>query len=137
MTARVYIAAPLTCFRSANLAASILSRAGYRVVSTWHECPAASDPTDEEFREKILAENLAQLSGADVVVALCDQGVPRATLCEIGFAVGLGKPIAWRCGLMGEGRNICDSHWLVHRFRAGDDIVAAVRGALDRVARVA
>lgn len=93
------------------------------MVSSWHSAVVASgatsDPDDERSRAEILSTNLADLHRADVVIALCDDGTPRATFCEIGFALAIGKRVVWVHGERGEGRNSYDAHPLVARVRAG------------------
>lgn len=135
MTA-VYIASALSAVRVARHASKILSRSGLYVSSTWHvACVSEKDPTDEDTRSKMLAQNLAELERADVLVALCETGQPRCCFTEVGYALAIGKSIVYRVGLLGEGRCLIDSHPRVVRIRVGDDLETAIERALDRGGR--
>lgn len=112
----VYLAAALSTAERVEAIASRL-RDSFRVVSTWHarNKVGARDPRNHELREAICQQNLAELCGADVIVCLVDEGEPRATYGELGYALALckGAVVAHDSGT---GRCILDAHPLVVRL---------------------
>jgi hypothetical protein len=70
----------------------------------------AVDPMDRVARHRLNGANLSDIHRADVVVAWTMTGVPSATLCEIGYAVGIGKHVLWVQGPDGAGANLFDAH---------------------------
>lgn len=133
----VYVAAPLACVADAAMLAVDLRNAGHSVVSRWHAATAASeDPPDEQDRRRILTASLVDLDACEVLVALTHRGTPRATFCEVAWALALGRPVVWVCGLNDEGRNIFDAHESVTSVRAarGADVAPMVLEALAQTA---
>lgn len=94
---RVYIAAPKALVLVARLLAKKLRELGFEVVSTWHDTmkEGASDPVWYFERVQILETNLAELSRAEVMLALTSDDAGRETYIEIGRALERGIPIAW------------------------------------------
>jgi nucleoside 2-deoxyribosyltransferase len=121
---RIYIAAPLAQAPAANEAALRLEAHGHEVVSSWHRVVSSegwqSDPEPDRVRARILSENLADLDGAEAVLALCHEGTPRATFAEIGYALARGLTVVWSHGSERQGRNIFDAHPLVRRVEASE-----------------
>lgn len=111
---RVYIAAPLAEAELANELADRLRINGHNVVSRWHRVVASegrvSDPVIQQDREMCLQGNLMDMSFSDWVVAITYIGIPRATLAEIGWAIGHGKRVVWLQGIAGEGSCLFDAH---------------------------
>jgi nucleoside 2-deoxyribosyltransferase len=116
---RIYVAAALGEAHVARLIANVLANHGYAVCSHWHGLCLVSEVTDPRARRECLAENLADLTRCDVVVAWTAAGVPRATYGEIGYALALGKRVVWIQGERAEGACIFDA----------DPGVVIVRGA--------
>lgn len=139
MPCAVYVAAPLGAAHLATWVADELVRRGFDVVSRWHrwvgEAGQTSDPVDDTAREHILESNLEDLNRADVVVALTQVGTPRATFCEIAWALGNGLPVVWVSGPQGAGRCIFDAHRLVRRvvLEAGMGMLSAIEHELAAV----
>ena len=108
-TPAVYVAAPLAQTHRARHLARCLRTRGCRVVSRWHATVVhgAVDPTDEATRARLLLANVADLEAATVLLAVTDRGWPRATLVEIGWALGRELPIVW---LAGAGANLFTAH---------------------------
>ena len=107
-TPAVYLAAPLgQAARARHLVRCARTR-GCRVVSRWHDAAplGAVDPTVAAT----LHANVADLEAATVLLAVTDRGAPRATLVDIGFALGRGLPVVW---LAGAGANLGTAHPLV------------------------
>lgn len=131
----IYLAAPLAQAHVARLLATMLASAGHRITSTWHATAATVDPTHIHDRRACLADNLQDLTRADLVVAWTAEGTPRATLCEIGHALATGKPVVWVQGAGGEGANIFDASPLVTVVREHREevLLGAVRGAMTGV----
>ncbi len=119
---KVYIAAPMGEAVSADELAVYLRMVGYVVVSDWHRTclGVKSDPASRSERLNALTHNMHDLDMCDVVVALTNCGNPRATYCEIGYALSNGKPLLWVQGEGGEGANIFDAHGLVTVTRQSD-----------------
>jgi nucleoside 2-deoxyribosyltransferase len=113
---KVYLAAALARARFVEAVAAGL-RGTYDVVSGWHSRHNGSsrDPRDDDERTEICSTNLAELVGADVAVVMVDDGEPRATYGELGFALALCKPCVFVHD-SGTGRCILDSHSLVVRL---------------------
>jgi nucleoside 2-deoxyribosyltransferase len=111
MTDRVYIAAPLSTIPRVRDVASLCRAAGLHVVSTWHDStlPGSSDPSHPEVRSRYARRNRFDLEHSDVVLALCDRETPRATLVEVGIALGKGIPVVYLHGPDGHGRCLGDS----------------------------
>lgn len=84
----VYVSAHFPDAAQADRVASILNRAGYLVVSTWHAGESDSTPAAAAARD------FAQLDKADAVVLL---STPHRTtggkFVEAGYALGKGKPV--------------------------------------------
>lgn len=125
--ARVYFAAPLALAPRARELAAILRERGCEILSTWIFTTDAVDPTREDVRKNIMVGNLLDLMAADVVVALLDDGNPRATLVEIGYAIAKRKPVIWLHAEDGRGRNIFDAHDQVTRVTSWDGVIGALR----------
>ena len=127
---RVYIAAPLSAARQACDYAAALSSAGWLVVSRWHRIALSSgdtiDPAGDTPRAAILAANIRDLESADMVFAYTAFGTPRATYCEIGWALALATPVVWLHADGGAGRNIFDAHELVYRVTTIEDALTRI-----------
>lgn len=112
---RIYLAGALARASFIETIASSL-RPLFDVVSGWHSrSKSPRDPGDEAEREAICSENLSELVRADVAVVMVDDGEPRATYGELGYALALCKP----CVVVhdsGTGRCILDAHHLVVRL---------------------
>lgn len=77
--------------------AAELVRAGFRVVSRWHDpgqWRSEERQTDAATRRAIAAGNLADIDAADVVLAVPfgDHHL-RGAHVEVGYALGRGKPV--------------------------------------------
>lgn len=111
----VYLASALARAKHVQVVAAGL-REHVTIVSGWHgRTNGKRDPRDEDERAAILSLNLAELVTADVVVVMVDDGEPRATYGELGYALALCKP----CVVVhdsGTGRCILDAHPLVIRL---------------------
>lgn len=98
-----------------------------RIVSKWHlNETKLIDPASHVVRKDILAANLSDLTGSDVVVALMDRGAPRATYAEIGYAVAAGHWVIWLKPEEGaEDYRSCifDAHPFVRRVGSEEEIV--------------
>ena len=93
---RIYVAAPRALAGRANAFAKDLRANGQEVVSRWHvDGEPIVDPKSSDFRQKVLFENTVDLCQCDVLVALMDSGNPRATYCEIGYALAMEKHVIW------------------------------------------
>lgn len=93
---RIYVAAPRALAGRANAFAKDLRANGQEVVSRWHvDGDPIVDPKSSDFRQKVLFENTVDLCQCDVLVALMDSGNPRATYCEIGYALAMEKHVIW------------------------------------------
>jgi hypothetical protein len=114
---RIYIAGAKSVAPRARHTAMLLRCQGYDVVSRWHHTigTVRTDPCSESERICVLTANLFDMNLAHVVLALTDSGEPRATLVEIGVAIGWGRRVIWQVGADGAGRNLFDSHALVTR----------------------
>lgn len=117
----MYIAGPLSQARALHdLAHDLATATGCEIVSGWHEevtrLRLVADPVDKPSRARILDSNLRDLRRADFVVAVTDLDRPRATLCEIGYALALGLRVAWVQGQDGAGANSFDASPLVQRI---------------------
>lgn len=135
MTVRVYIAAPRTQANVADDLAMALADMGIRAVSRWHQSgPFEDDPTDPQEAITVLTGNLWDLCSANVVLALTAQGQPRATNCEIGYAIAKGIPVVWVSGEKGEGANLFDRHQLVTALRFGSASTQAIASLIRGVA---
>lgn len=112
---KVYLAGALARASFIETVAARL-RPLFDVVSGWHgRAKGPRDPRDEAERGAICAANLAELVRADVVIVMVDDGEPRATYGELGFALALCKPCIFVHD-SGTGRCILDAHWLVVRL---------------------
>jgi nucleoside 2-deoxyribosyltransferase len=139
-THAIYIAGPLASAPLCNDLAAILG-ASARVVSRWHWLVAASGQTSSPVgdpeacfeRAEILADNIADMDAATLLVAVCHQGRPKATFGEIAYALAYRKPVVWVQGFDGAGRSIWDSHALVTRVLVapGTDISGPVLRELE------
>ena len=120
--ALVYIAAPLGHAPLASALARELRGWGHSITSRWHDAIAPLrprvDPIQEVVRFTVLANNLVDLTRADCVVALLHRGKPKATLCEVGWALARQKPVIWFHDDRPRTRNVFDSHGLVLRREA-------------------
>jgi len=130
----LYIAAPLAQAHVARLLAAALTRAGFAIVSSWHATAATADPTAHHERQATLRDNLAEIQRCSAMVAWTAEGTPRATLCEIGWALALGRPVVWVQGPEGEGANIFDASpgVVVVREHREEVVIAAVRRVVGR-----
>ncbi len=147
MTTRIFIAAPRhQSIRAERFGELLKQTAGFSrqpvIVSRWHAMENIVDPNADYARLAQLSQNLADIEQADVLVALTDIGIPRATLSEIGYALGRSKPVVWVVGCNGEGRNLFDSHSMVSRVVSEgekDDSIAqyVARAILRHVAEAA
>lgn len=120
---RAYLAgalrlAPYLC----RLGRALTTLTGCEIVSGWHDevvrLGLVVDPHDRVALRAIYDANARDLARSHAVVAITHEGNPRATLCEIGAAIALGKPIAWVQGQDGRGGNSYDASPLVRRIIA-------------------
>ena len=121
---RVYVAAPLACASQARHWASLLRDNCLGVTSRWHDLVLeddARDPSDDQERQEILTQNLADLSRANAVLALMQTGTPRATNCELGYALALSLPVVWLSGPTDLNTNLFSSHPMVSLTRSGSN----------------
>lgn len=117
----IYLACALNCSDQARGIARILEMGGHIIVSSWHDTAKESfDPSDDVVRGRILRTNLADLETAQVVIVFAHIGNPRATYCEAGYALAIGKRLVWVHNDSGDSRNIFDAHSDVTRLRAFD-----------------
>ena len=127
---KIYIAAPLLEAPTANLYAAKFRFDGWTVTSRWHADVVANgvtvDPVGAVERAAILHDNLLDLAACDVLVALTSKGTPRATLCEVAFALARGKRVIWYAGAAGQGLNIFSAHRNVTAVVTSDDALLAV-----------
>lgn len=124
---RVYMAASRDFAGDADAMGKRLTSESVRIVSKWHlNETKLVDPASHLVRQDILAANLADLTGCDVVVALMDRGAPRATYAEIGYALAAGHWVIWVKPEEGaEDYRACifDAHPFVRRVRSEKEIV--------------
>ena len=129
MSRRIYVAAPLSEVARAREAAGVVLQLGGMVASTWHEevhrSGADKDPLDEVSRARVVASLVRDLLRSDMLVALADQGRPRGTLVEVGYALALSRPVLWLTPHEEAERCIFDAH---PRVRRVSDWVGLVRG---------
>lgn len=125
---RVYMAASRDVAGEADAMSQRLASKSVQIVSKWHVNETKLvDPSSHIVRQDILADNLSDLTGCDVVVALMDRGAPRATYAEIGYALAGGHWVIW---LQPEDASaddaracIFDAHPFVRRVRSEEQIV--------------
>lgn len=89
---RVYLASALgRCVHTCMVASGLCRE--FDIVSTWHRRakPKDKDPRDDAERAAVLTDNLADIERCDVLVALLDDGEPKATWAELGYALAIGK----------------------------------------------
>lgn len=126
----VYMAASRDCAGRADSLAKELTRAGVRIVSRWHDGQIRLvDPHDPAVRQQILRDNLSDLDAAGVVVALMDDGKPRATYAEIGYALAEGKMVLWLTRTPCESDSIAcifDAHRSVVRVASEEGLIEIV-----------
>jgi len=119
---KVYVAAALASFARAQHFADRIAAAEHQIVSRWHSSASvrggAPDPRADVERQVQLFPNVTDLERADILVVLADQGQPRATFVEAGYALGRGLPVVWVIGPNGEGRCLFDSHPAVVRLES-------------------
>lgn len=125
---RVYVAGPRACAERANRIARALRDRGHSPVSRWHvEAKPLVDPTNPSVRAEVLYDNTEDLVSADLILALMDEGHPRATYAEIGYALALDKKIVWVGRADDEVRAcIYDSHPRVVRAHDDSEALAIV-----------
>lgn len=131
---RVYLAAALARARHVEAIAAGL-RQHVEIVSGWHSRTNGSrrDPRDDEERTAICALNLAELVTADVVVVMVDDGEPRATYGELGYALALCKPVVFvHAGQVG--RCILDAHSFVVKLDLHTQAIADLPLAIETAA---
>lgn len=119
----IYIAAPRALAPRAQRLAERFREAGFSVVSKWHSHgEPIVDSRATSDRTSALYSNTIDLHTADYIVALMDEGEPRATYCEIGYAVGIDRMIFWVAGT-GDSSRACiyDSHPRVTIVPTEDD----------------
>lgn len=128
MTA-LYLAAPLSAVANIQAFKLSLLAMGHSVVSTWHDdmTPGTVDPASPTLRREILAINCRDLSRAECVVALTDEGKPRSTLVEIGICLGQKKPVIWLAPI-----GLFSDHPLVTPCLNYQDVFAALRSVGER-----
>lgn len=131
---RAYVASALSEVLTARSIARGLEAAGIGTTSTWADVVEDGDvdPTAHRDRSSILAQNLADLTRADVVVLWVATGTPRCAFVEAGFALALGKPIVLIHGPNREGTCLVDGHANVTAISSTSDVVEAVRRAVGR-----
>lgn len=117
---RIYVAGPRASAARANRVALTLRDRGHRPVSRWHvDAKPLVDPLNPAVRAEVLYDNTEDLVSADLILALMDEGLPRATYAEIGYALALDKKIIWVGSLEDEARAcIYDSHPRVMRAKS-------------------
>jgi len=98
---KIYVASAFKFAKRAQKLAYKLSNECYCVTSDWYNVSL----TD---KAAIFEKNLCEISQCDVLVALTDVGNPRATYCEIGVALALGKRVVWIQHENGRGANDWD-----------------------------
>ena len=126
---RVYVAAPLARHEHAQAVARLLS-GKYEITSSWYDDDCSRDPVGDAERCKCIVRDAHDIAVADVLVALCQEGMPRATYGEIGYALGLGRSVVWVHGPGEQGRNVWDSFPGVTRIELPADtlpVYVAVR----------
>lgn len=125
---RLYIAAPLGEAKEARTVAGSLASVGHIIDSTWHrEGGDVADAADGATRLDRLTQNIIDLNAAEAVVALMSWGNPRATNCEIGYALAKGKRVIWLdCTSYHTNANIFDAHPLVTQVRNVSECIAAL-----------
>lgn len=88
---RVYVTAePGQKLIAASLA-SVLHDQGHVIVSRWHKEPTPR--ADNTSRLAALRDRTKAIRSADVVVAWMVDCEPNASLGEVGYALGFGKPV--------------------------------------------
>jgi nucleoside 2-deoxyribosyltransferase len=114
MIKRIYVAAPIGEALNAERWAERIRKAGHVITSRWHSrIEGKLDPNDMSVRTAILNENLIDMHNANLCVAICSKGMPRATFSEIGWMLAKDKAVIWLENDLHEGGNIFDAHPLV------------------------
>jgi hypothetical protein len=134
----VYVAAPRSEAHRADLVAGLFRDEGFEVSSKWHESgDPIVDPSDHLIRSNILFSNTVDLMNADVVVALMDLGEPKATYCEIGYALACDKHVIWvnGIGLLNPRACIYDSHPRVFVVEGPVNALLEVKSRSERIGK--
>jgi hypothetical protein len=94
---RVYVAAPLAFALKAQAFAEALRALGCWVTSRWHALVGvdAVESLDPEVRARALAMNVYDLDLANALVLFANEGTPRSSLIECGWALASGYPVVW------------------------------------------
>lgn len=124
---RAYVAAPLAAAQRAQAAAFVLRSAGIDVTSRWHAVTRTGGDealTLDEKRSQ-LADNLADLSLSDVVLALPSADMGRETYVEIGRHMARDRLVVWSDERGGLALSACDKV-LSCVFKTDEDAVAYV-----------
>lgn len=125
----VYIAAPRALAPRAQRLAEKFREAGFSVVSKWHSHgEPIVDSTRASDRTSALYDNTIDLHMADYIVALMDEGEPKATYCEIGYAIAIDRMVFWVKG-RGDSPRACiyDSHPRVTIVDCEEDALDAAK----------
>lgn len=140
MNVAVYLAAPLSQARRMREWADRLELAGLDITSKWHDTGDKADPHAIEVRRRILYANLYDMWRAHVVLVDTTDGVPGATLSEVGYALAFGKQVVW---LQPPSRradgvrytNIFDAHVRVQVVTSEPEVLPAIdiAGTMPRV----
>lgn len=85
---RVYIASAHPAADMARDMESALQAIGYDVVSTWYHLPVGYE--DCEFKA---IKDCVEIYGSDILVALAEEGSGGGFHNEVGYAMGVGKPV--------------------------------------------
>ncbi len=126
---RLYLISPLANVASIRELASSLAQLGHHITSTWHDVvtPGSVDVESDEGRRAAWKANVDDLRAADALIAFLPVGVPRASYCEIGYGLALGKPVVWcHSPRIGANRCIADSAEGVIRISSAEHMPAAL-----------
>jgi hypothetical protein len=139
MGLRIYVAAPLARAEHAARYAACLRSLGVEVTSRWHDHVAhgATDPAEQSIRERVLRSNIEDMDRSNAAVALCDDGVPRSTLVEIGWMLASGCPVLWEWPV-GQLHPVFGAHALVIAWQGHalpSEAVSALSAAIERPRR--
>lgn len=136
MSLRVYVAAPLGERPRAWAAAQALRAQGFVIVSSWHDLhlDRDADPEDADERAYTAKACTREITRAQALLALTNQGTPRGTYVEIGMALAMAIPVFWLVPRETHDPRSCvfDAHPYVTRGHGFGELEAA----LVRYARV-
>lgn len=122
---KLYVAAPTAFMDDADALMVRLYNADHTITHDWTKAvrAARNGGTPEVRRESAIAD-LNGVKAADAVVALHPTANGRGVYCEIGAALGLGKPVLWYEPECAERPCVFANHPLVKHVTG--DVVEAV-----------